>query len=471
MKQISSWCVAASSRCLLALGLLVLATPACDQAEPIVVQDDSGLHEQLEASLTKGSGGNNGDSDYCDDPANLCTTGEGDCDDNAQCATGLLCGVDNGPKYGMPSGWDVCWPDLCENGLLDGDEVQVDCGGGCGTCSCTGTNGDTNFCSPTCRCGSGQGDCDHDTHCATGLVCGTDNGDRFGMPSYSWDVCWPAHCENGTQDGNETSPDCGGSCGPCTCGGTNGTEDYCTPTCPCASGEGDCDNNGQCTSGNVCGTDNGARFGFSKTTDVCWSSTCASKVPGAADYCSAACPCTTGQGDCDTATECAPGLTCGTDNGALWGFPATLDMCWPPACGTRVLNATDYCRKDCPCLQGQGDCDSNLECGPGLVCGTDNGPRFGQPAIWDMCWSSVCPTLTPGAADYCRPECPCLTGEGDCDANNHCAPGLVCGTDNGARYGFAASWDMCWPSHCQNGAQDGDETSVDCGGSCGGPCP
>ncbi len=35
---------------------------------------------------------------------------------------------------------------------------------------------DQTFCSPACRCGVGQGDCDTDADCLDGLVCGTDNG-------------------------------------------------------------------------------------------------------------------------------------------------------------------------------------------------------------------------------------------------------------------------------------------------------
>ena len=32
------------------------------------------------------------------------------------------------------------------------------------------------------------------------------------------------------------------------------------------------------------------------------------------------------------------------------------------------------------CSAGQGDCDSNAECNPGLVCGSQNGPKFGLPS-------------------------------------------------------------------------------------------
>jgi len=35
---------------------------------------------------------------------------------------------------------------------------------------------------------------------------------------------------------------------------------------------------------------------------------------------------------------------------------------------------------------------------------------------------------------FCSAEKPCGMGQGDCDGNNHCKPGLYCGTDNCADY-------------------------------------
>lgn len=40
----------------------------------------------------------------------------------------------------------------------------------------------------------------------------------------------------------------------------------------------------------------------------------------------------------------------------------------------------------CPlCLAGQGDCDSDMECAPGLVCSTDAGAAYGLPATYEVC--------------------------------------------------------------------------------------
>lgn len=47
-------------------------------------------------------------------------------------------------------------------------------------------------------------------------------------------------------------------------------------------------------------------------------------------YCSSSCKCGEGQGDCDSDSECQSGLVCGTDNGALAGCPASVDVCVKP---------------------------------------------------------------------------------------------------------------------------------------------
>lgn len=46
-----------------------------------------------------------------------------------------------------------------------------------------------------------------------------------------------------------------------------------------------------------------------------------------------------------------------------------------------------------------------------------------------------------------------------------CATGLLCAVDGAVKFGFAGN--TCMPAHCDNNAQDSDETGVDCGGSCG----
>jgi hypothetical protein len=58
-----------------------------------------------------------------------------------------------------------------------------------------------------------------------------------------------------------------------------------------------------------------------------------------------------------------------------------------------------------------------------------------------------CHTGSPGDANYCSSSCPCDAGYGDCDSNSECNPGLVCATDTGPAYGYAS-----WVDVCQAGA-------------------
>ncbi|MFZ5891642.1 MAG: hypothetical protein ACOY0T_11365 [Myxococcota bacterium] len=65
----------------------------------------------------------------------------------------------------------------------------------------------------------------------------------------------------------------------------------------------------------------------------------------------------------------------------------------------------------------------------------------------------------------CTTQCPCAIGAGQCTNNDGCNAGLVCGTNTGAKFGFAGN--TCVPKHCDDDALNADETSVDCGGECG----
>ena len=78
----------------------------------------------------------------------------------------------------------------CDDGIQNGDETGVDCGGSCAACA-------------TCDDGLQNGD-------ETGIDCGG-----------SCTAC--ATCDDGLQNGDETGVDCGGSCTPCGCNGVEVT--------------------------------------------------------------------------------------------------------------------------------------------------------------------------------------------------------------------------------------------------------
>lgn len=122
--------------------------------------------------------------DYSDDACmNLFTEGQKD----RMCAT-LVVG---GARYSLTQSAGCGTPPepTCDDGIQNGDEEGVDCGGSsCPACP-----------TPTCSDGIQNGD-------ETGVDCGG-----------SCPPC-PATCSDGIQNGDETGVDCGGSCPPCPSG-------------------------------------------------------------------------------------------------------------------------------------------------------------------------------------------------------------------------------------------------------------
>ena len=109
--------------------------------------------DELLASVPSGMLG--GDS-YCT-AAVPCRAGEGDCDADNECQSGLAC-VDNvGEKYGFAAPVDVCQPVQLALGHDD-------------YCTMEGEG----------PCGVGEGDCDSDKECESGLVCVEDVGADYG---------------------------------------------------------------------------------------------------------------------------------------------------------------------------------------------------------------------------------------------------------------------------------------------------
>ena len=225
---------------------------------------------------------------YCRD-FGPCDEGEGDCDIDSECQSGLTC-------VQVP-GTDTC-QDVCDLPVGHLDYCQGACG----------------------PCGPGDGDCDSDSECEAGLTCvqipGTDTCQSVPPP------CPPV-----------------------------GHLDYCLECGPSAEGEGDCDNDGECESGLTCAQVIG--------TDYC------QKIcppVGHLDYCHDCGPCSAGEGDCDNDSECQSGLACVQVTGT--------DVCCP-----HPLGHLDYCHDCGPCAAGQGDCDNDGECQSGLTCvqvtGTD----------------------------------------------------------------------------------------------------
>lgn len=125
---------------------------------------------------------------------------------------------------------------------------------------------------------------------------------------------------------------------------------------------GPCGSDADCEQGETCGND-----GF-----------CDVLVKGDWDYCING-GCQRGMGDCDAGDSCGGGTTCMNNNGSAWGYSSGVDVCDFPA------GHASYCSAAHPCVSGQGDCDSNSECAIGYVCKADRGPQFGFASWVDVC--------------------------------------------------------------------------------------
>ncbi len=125
-------------------------------------------------------------------------------------------------------------PDLetCEDGILNQDEIGVDCGGSCPPCE-TCSDGKKNQDETDIDCGgSSCGKCNNGRSCSDDSDCVSNNCISNMCEAASCDdnkknqgetgvdcggPCTPCvSCSNGIMDGNEEGIDCGGSCPDCT---------------------------------------------------------------------------------------------------------------------------------------------------------------------------------------------------------------------------------------------------------------
>lgn len=176
---------------------------------------------------------------------------------------------------------------------------------------------DDEFCDNTdCPCDVGEGDCDAEgtsDQCKGELICGTNNGAAYDLPS-SWEVCIkPASCPDFPEDASTS---------------------FCTDaSCPCGIYEGDCDMNSHCGGRLECRDDIGAGVGMPSDWDIC----ILPPIPGCPDFyeesldgefCTVECPCNLGQGDCDSDEECRGNLVCGTNNAIDFPHPGLSPVTW-----------------------------------------------------------------------------------------------------------------------------------------------
>ncbi len=302
-----------------------------------------------------------GDDAACVDP---CTLDETRCS-GASVETCVI--VDGCPVFSVATPCDhgvcsegVCQDPTCDDGVRNGVETDVDCGGS----DCDG-------------CDAGE-TCGATDDCAGDLVC-TEFTDGF--------ECAAVDCSDGVQNGDETDVDCGGSCGGCDGGQRCGDVDDCAsgvcaggfcgfPSCEdgirngdetgvdcgagiddcplCADGEG-CLTGADCTSG-VCGDDtlcaapsctDGLLNGDESDAD-CGGATCEGCPTDAACVTNSDCA----SGVCDDVNCAAPACDDGIQNGDETDVDcggATCEPCVAPAPTLSEVSANLFNTRCTPC--------------------------------------------------------------------------------------------------------------------------
>ena len=359
------------------------------------------------------------------------------CADGKDCSIGLR-DCESG-ACGSTSG--KCAPKTCSDGIQNGNETGVDCGGGaCEPCAAASR------CRTHADCESGMCDAASqrclDPSCADGVRNGEETAVDCGGPlcglcglgkeclshadcasqlcSPFLGVCLPRSCGNKVLDGNETGVDCGGdTCGPCPDGRT-------------------CNSDRDCLS-KRCAEEDG----------VCLPETC---FNGRKDANETDVDCG-GDGLCQ---RCPRDYTCAADTDCASGFcEAEKSVCLPVACGNGRRDAESG-ESDVDCGQGCSPCEDGKQC---------TGPADCRSKICDpdssSCVASSCVdgVLNGNETDVDCGGQACLK----CEVLKRCLRNSDCASD-------ACIDGQCRPKTCTNGVLDGNETDVDCGGGICAPC-
>jgi hypothetical protein len=302
---------------------------------------------------------------------------------------------------------------LCSDGLQNGDESDVDCGG-----SCPG------------KCLAGQ-QCVEDADCET-VVC-------------EQEKCVPDGCMDETKNEDESDVDCGGSCPPCDPG------EMCNDAADCKGGE--CENKvcqESCTDGVLnngeTGTDCGGFNGCGK---------CGNGQPcGAAEDCeSGFCP---GQDKVCCAEACegecvaCVGTKTDTDDGTCAAVKVDTDPdneCEPDASST-CGNSDGMCNGDGACTKhpmgtacGSGpSCTNNVQTNQDVCDGMGACTEMGTtPCDNYECDATACKTICAGQSD-------CVS-TAYCDDAKKCQPkkpkGEMCGDLQNCLSGFCVDGVCC----------------------------
>ena len=156
---------------------------------------------------------------------NNCAEWEGDCDSHSECQYDLVCGLNN-----------------CLASLGFNSDVN---------CCYNATLVDENFCRSDNPCNENEGNGDSAAECQNGLICGSNNCPVSLGFDNEIDCCETTNCNSATSH-------------------CNGDTSFCSSNYPCGEDEGDCDSDGECNAGLICGQNNCPyQLGFATSVDCC----------------------------------------------------------------------------------------------------------------------------------------------------------------------------------------------------------
>lgn len=150
------------------------------------------------------------------------------------------------------------------------------------------------------------------------------------------------------------------------------------------------------------------------------------------DYCDdPACPCDDGEGDCENDTQCtaSPGLVCGTDNGNHFGAYWQTNVCWPATCQNGMLDPGEITIDNggpCGCEQVDFYADHDNDGWGKIMTPNRSCAPYPDPGNW-VTKTGDCnefnPNINPGAAEICGD-----TLDSNCDGqlNDGCSAATWC---------------------------------------------
>jgi len=205
----------------------------CDAAGDVASIDDDDDVPEDDGNDCTADGCNAGSSQHLPEPSGTTCAMDGGkvCDGHGACVECVLpseC-TTNVCQDG------ACRPAICDNGMLDTGESDVDCGGDCGGCApeqmcgadgdCVGMECALGACVPNCadkvtNHGESAEDCGAvcpASLCGNGKHCATDADCDSGWCDATSDTCATPSCTDSVQNGTETGVDCGGASAGVTC--------------------------------------------------------------------------------------------------------------------------------------------------------------------------------------------------------------------------------------------------------------